>query len=123
MRVFYDSKTDVLGLRTGEHEELCASPIDCYDFVVCLSEEFGNQTVGVDIVGALVYLPLGKRGCDSATDSLCLDCTPVEAFVTSKGDITGYWKVNEGGPEGFLDPVGLVIRIPLEHFGRLPWER
>ena len=110
LNVLYDHAADVLRLMKGEDEATSATLLDEFEIVLSLATEDGHHIVGIDIMGASSHLPLGKSGYDQENDELTLGSTLAETIVTENGDIVGYWMVDAVDPEGFMDPVGVVIR-------------
>ena len=66
-------------------------------------------------MGASAYLPL-KTGYDPESDTLLLGKrTDSPDLVTETGDFVGYWQSHRGDPNGFMDPVGVLIRDASKH--------
>ena len=119
LKVMYDPVADVLRFLTGEDEVTSATLIDAYEVVVSLATDEGHHIVGIDVMGASSYLPMGKSGYDPDNDTLTLGSTPAEAGVTENGDIVGYWMVDAVDSGSFMDPVGVVIRNASQHLGQI----
>lgn len=116
MRVNYDRQSNVLHLTEGTPAATGASFLDDSGIVLELATGDGHDIVGVIVVGASAYLPLGERGYDAQTDTLLLGSkTDDPALITESGDFVGYWQVDELEPDGFKDPVGVAIRNASTH--------
>ena len=119
MKANYDVEADVLSLTTGIEPATSASLLDDPDIVVDLADADGHDIVGLAVMWASAYLPL-KKGYDPETDTLLLGmknapCHP----ATEHGDFIGYWQVDEDEPDGFMDPVGVLIRNASKHLAQV----
>ena len=119
MKANYDVEADVLSLTTGIEPATSASLLDDPDIVVDLADADGHDIVGLAIMWASAYLPL-KKGYDPERDTLLLGIknTPPHP-VTEHGDFIGYWQVDEDEPDGFMDPVGVLIRNASKHLAQV----
>ena len=116
MRVNYDRESNVLHLADETPAATGASLLGDPGIVLELATSDGHDVVGIIVVGASAYLPLGKRGYDAKTDILLLGSTTDNpALITESGDFVGYWQVDELELEGFKDPVGVAIRNASTH--------
>ena len=116
MRVSYDREANVLHLTDGAPAATGASLLDDPGIVIELATGEGHDIVGLIVIGASAYLPLGDNGYDAKTDTLVLGAkTDDPALITENGDFVGYWQVDELAPEGFRDPVGVAIRRASTH--------
>ena len=99
LKVVYDQQADVLRLLTSEKGETGSSLFGQDDVVLDLAKEDGYDIVGIAILGASAYLPLGKQGYDTETDTLTLGCSVSDpAMTTENGDLAAYWQVDEKKP-------------------------
>ena len=115
MRVNYDREANVLRMTNGAPVATAASLLDDPDVAVELATVDGHDIVGLIVIGASSYLPLGS-GYDAKTDTFLLgEKTDDPSLVTECGDFIGYWQVDELEPEGFWDPVGVTIRRASVH--------
>ena len=114
LRILYDKNVDVLRLLTGEKGETSSSLVDLPEVVVDLAQEEGHHVVGLEVLGAAAYLPLGKRGYNPGEDTLTLGETAGDpTLVTENGDIVTYWRELPNDP--VMDPIGVTIRRASEH--------
>ncbi len=121
MRIVYDDEVDVLRIITETPSVTCAPLLDAPDIVAELATEEGYDIVGVTVIWATVYLPLGKRGYDAVTDTLLMGRTPNDPdLVTENGDIVGYWQADEEYLDGFLEAIGIAINRASVHLGEIP---
>ena len=116
LKVVYDQQADVLRLLTSEKGETGSSLFGQDDVVLDLAKEDGYDIVGIAILGASAYLPLGKQGYDTETDTLTLGCSVSDpAMTTENGDLAAYWQVDEKAPANVRDPIGVAIREASKH--------
>ena len=115
MKANYDVDADVLSLTTGVPPATSASLLDGPDIVVDLAEPDGHDIVGLVVMWASAYLPL-KKGYDPETDTLLLGIkNDSPSLITENDDFVGYWQADEDEPDGFMDPVGIMIRNASKH--------
>ena len=122
MRVRYDPEVDALRVTTETPEAVCESLWDPehHDVVVDLAAEDGLDIVGLDVMWASIYLPLGKRGYDAKTDTLLMGRATTEPeLISENGDIIGYWERDKDEPDGCLNPIGVAINRASVHLGRV----
>ena len=113
----HDGDVDILRLKTTEweHTVTCSHLEDDLDVLVCLGSDEGTHVVGLEVMAASFYLPLGKRGYDADADTLTLGDVPAApAKTTENADIITYWQ-----PDNYdcmsLTPVAVTIRRASEH--------
>ena len=114
--VHYDSEVDALRITTDSGGATSSSLWYNSDIVVDLATEDGHDIVGLGVLCASLYLPLGKRGYDANTDILLFGrttCNP--SLITENGDIIGYWQLGDDDPDGFRDPIGVAIKNASVH--------
>lgn len=70
--VHYDSEADALRVATNVSGATSASLLYNGDIVVDLATEDGHDIVGLGVLCASLYLPLGKKGYDTETDTLLM---------------------------------------------------
>jgi hypothetical protein len=115
MRVNFDREANVLNITSGTPVATAASLLDDPGVAVELATAEGHDIVGLIVIGASAYLPLGL-GYDSKTDTLLLGKkTDDPDLVTVCGDFVGFWQVDELEPDGFRDPIGVAIRQASVH--------
>ncbi len=122
MRVRYDPEVDALRVTTETPEVVCESLWDpeYHDVVVDLATEDGLDIVGLDVMWASTYLPLGKRGYDAETDTLLMGRATTEPeLISENGDIIGYWEMDEDEPDECLNPIGVAIKRASVHLGKV----
>lgn len=117
LKATYSEEVDILRLKTAEWElsVTCSHLEDDLDVLVSLDSDEGTHVVGLELMAASVYLPLGKRGYDADADTLTLGDVPAApAKITENADIITYWKPDNY--EGMsLTPVGVTLRRASEH--------
>ncbi len=121
MRVSYDQEVDALRITTGTPEAISESLWDDehHDIVVDLAAEDSCDIVGLDVMWASAYLPLGKKGYDAESDTLLMGRTTSEPeLITKNGDLVGYWQVDEDNPDGILNPIGVAIKRASVHLAK-----
>ena len=118
--VHYDGEVDALRVTTDVGGATSASLSYNSDIVVDLATEDGYDIVGLGVLCASLYLPLGKKGYDAETDTLLMgDSTSDPALITENDDFIGYWKVFEGDLNGFRDPVGVAVKNASAHLAEV----
>ena len=70
--VHYDSEVDALRIATNSGGATSSSLWYNSEIVVDLATEDGQDIVGLGVLCASVYLPLGKRGYDAESDTLLM---------------------------------------------------
>jgi uncharacterized protein YuzE len=119
LKVNYDPDASVLHIMTGEAVNDGASLLDDPGVVVELATEDGHDIVGLIVMGASAYLPLGL-GYDADADTLLFGtATSDPAMITENGDIVGYWQVDDEEPDSFRDPIGVAIRKASKHLAEV----
>ena len=121
--VYYDDEVDALRITTdafriaADKDEGTSPPLWYNDdIVVDLATEDGHDIVGLGVLCASLYLPLGRKGYDAETDTLLMgDSTSDPVLITENDDFIGYWKVDEDYPDGFLDPIGVAVKRASVH--------
>lgn len=122
MRLIYDKEVDVLRLLTGEDEATSSSLYDDIDIVVDLDKN-EERVLGLMIIGASTYLPLGKRGYDAETDTLTLGTVATEpALITRNADFITYWMKDRYEGDDTLDPIGVAVKHASKHLAPLSKE-
>ena len=122
MRVRYDQKVDALRITTDAPEAISESLWDAeyHDIVVDLAAEDSCDIVGLEVMWASAYLPLGKKGYDAESDTLLMGrATSEPALITKNGDIIGYWQMDDDSPEGMPNPVGVAIKRASVHLAKI----
>ena len=123
MRVTYDREVDVLGILTDTPEAMCASLLYDPGIAISLATEDGHDMVGLEILGASAFIPLGSRGYDAQTDTLTMGRTTGDPdLITKNGDLVAYWQVDQEDPDGFRDPIGVAIRQASVHLAKVSAE-
>ena len=115
MSVHYDRDADILHLTTERASETGASLLDDPGVVLDLATADGHEIVGLLLMGASAYIPLGQ-GYDRTTDTLLLGRNSGPSLVTTEtGDFVGYWRRDQDDPDGIMDPVGVALRRASRH--------
>lgn len=110
MSAHYDREADILHLTTERVSETGASLLDDPGIVLDLATADGHEIVGVLLMGASTYIPLGQ-GYTRETDTLLLGRkVDPNLLITETGDFVGYWHNDPGDLDGVMDPVGVEIR-------------
>ncbi len=116
LQLLYDKDVDVLRLFTGEDEETSSSLLDLLEVVVHLTDDESRHVVGLEVIGASSYLPLGRCGYDTKADTLTLGATVSDpANITENADIVTYWQESPWEPGACIEPVGVTIRRASKH--------
>ena len=119
LQMIYDKDVDVLRLLTDEDEATSSSLLGLEEVVVDLDAD-GSQVVGLMVMGASAYLPLGKRGYDPRTDTLTLGTVVDDpAKVTHNANIVTYWQPDRYEPDTGVEPVGVAIKQASKHLDGL----
>ncbi len=115
LQLIYDEDVDVLRVFTGEDETTSSSLTGLEEVVVDL-DGAKNHVVGIMVMGASAYLPLGKRGYDPQTDTLTLGAVVSDpAKITHNSNIVTYWQPDRYEPDRHVEPVGVAIRQASKH--------
>jgi uncharacterized protein YuzE len=118
--VQYDSEVDALRIATNSGGATSSSLWYNSDIVVDLATEDGQDIVGLGVLCASVYLPLGKKGYDAETDTLLMgDSTSDPALITENGDFIGYWKMYKDVEVEEFDPVGVALKQASVHLAKV----
>ena len=117
MRVIYDHEANVLRIITDTPAATAASLLDDPGIAVELATDDGHDIVGLIVMGASAYIPLGKcKSYDAASDTLLIGRkTTSPELITENGDFIGYWQPYEDEPDAFMDPVGVLLRNASKH--------
>ena len=92
MFVNYDPEVDIIDFSVRGRAVACSLYYD-HDVVVNLGSEDGKDIIGVMLMCASSYLPLGKRGYDGKTDTLMMGrTTDTPELISECGDFVGYWQ-------------------------------
>ncbi len=123
MRIIYDHEVNVLRVITETPDAVSASLLDDPGIAIDLATEEGHEIVGITVMGASAYIPLGNRGYDAKTDTLTMGQTTDDPdLITENGDLIAYWQVDEEHPEGFRDPIGVAVRRASVHLAKVSAE-
>ncbi len=115
MQISYDTENGILYATTNARAATSASLLNDAGIVVDLATPDGPDIVGLMVMGASAYIPLGK-GYVAETDTLFLGATTDDAaFITETGDFVGYWQEFEGDTSGDWDPIGVALRQASKH--------
>ena len=110
--VSYDREEDSLRITT-ENTGMDATSLDPQWWVVLdLAAEKGVcNVVGLEVLSASTYLPLGKRGYDHEADVLLLGTKDGATTILENGDLVVYWKPDpEDSSPDECTPVGVEVR-------------
>lgn len=120
MRVIYDEEDGVLSMSIGRKAATgCESFVRGPDVALDVANDNSYEVVGLIVIGASVYLPLGK-GYDAESDVLTIGETADDpALVTENGYFVGYWEVNRRDPDGSLQAIGVAIRRASVHLAQV----
>ncbi len=123
MRIIYDHEVDVLRVITETPDAVSASLLYDPGIAIDLATEEGHEIVGITVMGASAFIPLGSRGYDAQTDTLTMGRTTGDPdLITENGDLVAYWQVDEEDPEGFRDPIGVALRRASVHLAKVSAE-
>ena len=119
MLVSYDKEANVLHVTTEAPKATAASLLDDPGIAVELVTWDGHEIVGLIVMGASAYIPLGL-GYDSDTDTLFMGMkTSDPAHITETGDFVGYWQLDEDNPNGACDPIGVALKHASKHLAEV----
>ena len=120
METVYDREANVLRFITGEASAQGSSLLDDPDVLIELDTHDGHGIVGLAVMGASAYLPLGKLGYDAEQDVLTFGVQVSDPDrVTENGDLVAYWQPDPESPGEFMDAVGAAVRNVSRHLGEL----
>ena len=120
MRIIYDREVNVLRVITETPDAVSASLLYDPGIAIDLATEEGHEIVGITVMGASAFIPLGNRRYDADTDTLTMGRTTGDPdLITENGDLVAYWQVDEEDPDGFRDPIGVAIRRASVHLGKV----
>ncbi len=115
LQATYDREVDVLRLFTGEKGATSTTLHEQDSLVLDLAARDGHYIVGIEVIGASSYLPLGKRGYDVKTDTLTLGTINGSSLVAENGDIVSYWQGYEDALDSIRVPIGVAIQRASKH--------
>ena len=93
LEILYDTDVDALRLYTGEERTTSSSLVGLEEVILDLGDEDTRHVVGLEVLGASAYLPLGKRGYDPNSDTLTLGAVVGDpAGIMESGDLVTYWR-------------------------------
>ena len=116
LQLIYDRNVDVLRLFTGEPESTSSSLVGREEVVIDLADDNSRHVVGLMLMGASSYLPLGERGYDADADTLTLGVATVDpSNITENDDIVTYWQLSHYATDSCMEPVGVTIRQASKH--------
>ena len=110
LKVTYDADVRILNILTAdrgvtstslEHDDRVVADLatgDCYSKVVAL-----------EVLSPHAYLPLGKRGYDSAADTLLFGSKEGATIVAANGPLVSYWMPDPDDPDAFHIPLGVEV--------------
>ena len=124
MKVSYHHIDDLLYIDTGTPDIVSDSLLDTPGVVVHIATQDGRDIVGVTVMGASAYLPLGNGGYDAETDTLLMGRSTTDPkHITENGDILGYWQLDKYDPsDGYQYPIGVAIRRASVHLAKVSCE-
>ena len=119
MFVNYDPEFDIIDFSVRGRADSSSLLYDD-DVVANLGAEDGRDVVGVLLLCASSYLPLGKRGYDAKTDTLTMGVTTDDPKLISEcGEFVGYWDA-ESAEEGELQiPIGVALKRASVHLAEV----
>lgn len=122
MKVRYDHASDALSITIGKSSVTSEALWDpeYQGVVVDFAKEGSYDFVGIEVLGLSGYLPLGKRGYDSKSDTLLIGRTlapDIEPeLIIENGDISVYWQtVDDDDADGVPHPVAVAVKRASVH--------
>ena len=126
MKVRYDHECDALSISMGQSSVMSEALWDPehQGIVVDFAKEDSYDFVGIEVLGLSGYLPLGKRGYDSKSDTLLMGRTLVPGvepeLIIENGDISVYWQtVDDDDDEGGPHPVTVAVKRASVHLAKV----
>ena len=118
--VHYDSDVDALRISTDSDGATSSSLLNNSDIVIDLASEDGLDVVGLGVLCASAYLPLGKKGYNAENDTLLLgEMTDEPEMVAENGDLIAYWQIDEDDRDGWHNPIGVAIKHASAHLAEV----
>ena len=126
MKVRYDHVSDALSITVG-HSSVISEALwdpEYQGIVVDFDKEGSYDFVGIEVLGLSGYLPLGKRGYDSESDTLLMGRTPTPGvepeLIIENGDIVVYWQtVDDDDADGLPHPVAVAVKRASIHLAKV----
>ena len=126
MKVRYDHVSDALSISMGKSSVISEALWDpeYQGIVVDFAKEDSYDFVGIEVLGLSAYLPLGKRGYDSESDTLFMGRTPAPCvkpeLIIENGDISVYWQtVDDDDSDGIPHPVAVAVKRASVHLAKV----
>ena len=126
MKIRYDHASDALSITVGKSSVISEALWDpeYQGVVVDFAREDSYDFVGIEVLGLSGYLPLGKRGYDSKSDTLLIGRTlapDVEPeLIIENGDIAVYWQtVDDDDADGIPHPVAIAVKRASVHLAKV----
>ena len=126
MKVRYDHVSDALSITVGKSSVISEALWDpeYQGIVVDFAKEGSYDFVGIEVLGLSGYLPLGKRGYDSKSDTLLIGRTLAPGvepeLIIENGDIAVYWQtVNDDDADGVPHPVAVAVKRASVHLTKV----
>ena len=126
MKVRYDHVSDALSISTGKSSVISEALWDpeYQGIVVDFAKEDSYDFVGIEVLGLSGYLPLGKRGYDSESDTLLLGRTPAPGvepeLIIENGDIAVYWQtLDDDDADGVPHPIAVAVKRASVHLAKV----
>ena len=131
MKVRYDHESDALSISMGKSSVISEALWDpeYQGIVVDFAKEGSYDFVGIEVLGLSGYLPLGKRGYDSESDTLLMGRTLAPGvepeLIIENGDIAVYWQtVDDDDADGVPHPVSVAVKRASVHLAKVNnWSR
>ena len=125
MKVRYDHASDALSITVGKSSVISEALWDpeYQGIVVDFPKEDSHDFVGIEVLGLSAYLPLGKRGYDSESDTLLMGRTLAPGvepeLIVENGDIAVYWQtVDDDDADGLPHPVAVAVKRASVHLAK-----
>ena len=126
MKVRYDHESDALSISMGKSSVISEALWDpeYQGIAVDFAKEGSYDFVGIEVLGLSGYLPLGKRGYDSESDTLLMGRTLAPGvepeLIIENGDIAVYWQtVDDDDDDGGPHPVAVAVKHASVHLAKV----
>lgn len=117
LKLHYDPESDAIGVSYGQPSGATHEIEGLGWVMIDLRDEKSQQAIALEVIGISAWLPLGKRGYTSESDTLTFgDHTEPPAVVGEYGDLITNWR-RDSSATGGLTPISVDLRNASKHLG------